>query len=141
MADKALIRRTIAWLLATFMIFIGETAMASSLKLTDPSQLAGKWQATLSARDESSESRVLRDEQSKVCIIDFQLQQTLGDGAECLSAWLAGEKATGWFTEPDGIAITGNEGSKILFLSRQRDGSYTATLKSALVITLVRQAQ
>ena len=141
MADKALIRRTTAWLLATFMIFIGETAMASSLKLTDPSELAGKWQATLSARDNSSESLVLRDEQSKVCIIDFLLQQPLGEGAECLSAWVGVEKATGWFTEPDGIAITGNEGSKILFLSRQRDGSYTAILKSALVITLVRQAQ
>ncbi|WP_090184187.1 AprI/Inh family metalloprotease inhibitor [Pseudomonas arsenicoxydans] len=141
MAHKALIRRTTAWLLATFMIFIGETAMASSLKLTDPSELAGKWQATLSARDDSSESLALQDKPSNVCVIDFQLKQTLGEGADCLSAWLAGEKAIGWFTEPDGIAITGNEGSKILFLSRQRDGSYAATLKSAQVITLVRQTQ
>ncbi|SDP01957.1 Protease inhibitor Inh [Pseudomonas arsenicoxydans] len=115
--------------------------MASSLKLTDPSELAGKWQATLSARDDSSESLALQDKPSNVCVIDFQLKQTLGEGADCLSAWLAGEKAIGWFTEPDGIAITGNEGSKILFLSRQRDGSYAATLKSAQVITLVRQTQ
>lgn len=141
MAHKAFTNLTTAWLLATLMIFFGETAMSSSLKLADPSELAGKWQATLSAKDDSAESRALQDKPSNVCVIDFQQIQTLGEGASCLSAWLDGKTATGWFPEPDGIAITGNEGSKILFLSRQRDGAYKATLKSALVITLVRQTQ
>ncbi|MNR09610.1 Alkaline proteinase inhibitor precursor [compost metagenome] len=90
--------------------------------------------------DDLPESQALQDKPSNVCIIELQLKQTLGEGADCLSAWLAGEKAIGWFTEPDGIAITGKEGSKILFFSRQRDGSYKAHLKSTLVITLVRQA-
>jgi hypothetical protein len=129
-----------AWFLAMFMIFSGEAAMASSLKLADPSELAGKWQATLSTRDDAPETQTMQDKPSNVCVIELQLQQTLGEGADCLSAWLAGEKAIGWFTEPDGIAITGNEGSKILFFSRQRDGSYRANLKSTLVIKLVRQA-
>ena len=129
-----------AWLLAMLMIFSGEAAMASSLKLADPSELTGKWQATLSRVDDLPESQALQDKPSNVCIIELQLKQTLGEGADCLSAWLAGEKAIGWFTEPDGIAITGNEGSKILFFSRLRDGSYKAHLKSTLVITLVRQA-
>jgi hypothetical protein len=129
-----------AWLLAMLMIFSGEAAMASSLKLADPSELAGKWQATLSTRDDAPETQTMQDKPSNVCVIELQLQQTLGEGADCLSAWLAGEKAIGWFTEPDGIAITGNEGSKILFFSCQRDGSYRANLKSTLVIKLVRQA-
>jgi hypothetical protein len=42
--------RTTAWLLATFMMIFGDVAMASSLKLADPSELAGKWQATLIVR-------------------------------------------------------------------------------------------
>lgn len=133
--------RATAWLLATFMMIFGDVAMASSLKLADPSELAGKWQATLIAKDDSPESQALQDKPSNVCVIDFQPQQTLGEGADCLSAWLDGESAIGWFPEPDGLAITGKEGSKILFLSRQRDGSYKATLKSGLVITLVRQVQ
>ena len=130
--------RTTAWLLATFMMFFGDLAMASSLKLADPSALAGKWQATLTVKDDSPESQALQDKPSNVCVIDFQPKQTLGEGADCLSAWLDGESAIGWFPEPDGLAITGKEGSKILFLNRQRDGSYKATLKSDWVITLVR---
>jgi hypothetical protein len=82
----------------------------------------------------------MQDKPSNVCVIELQLKQTLGEGADCLSAWLAGEKAIGWFNEPDGIAITGNEGSKILFFSRQRDGSYKTAGNSTPVITLVRQA-
>jgi hypothetical protein len=140
MVHKAFTNRTTAWLLATLMIFFGEAAMASSLKLADPAELAGKWQATLSSRDDSPASQALQDKPSNVCVIELQLKQTLGEGADCLSAWLAGEKAIGWFNEPDGIAITGNEGSKILFFSRQRDGSYKAAVNSARVITLVRRA-
>lgn len=140
MALKAFSNRTTAWLLATLMIFFGEAAMASSLKLADPAELAGKWQATLSSRDDSPASQAMQDKPSNVCVMELQLKQTLGEGADCLSAWLEGEKAIGWFNEPDGIAITGNEGSKILFFSRQRDGSYKAAVNSARVITLVRQA-
>lgn len=133
--------RTTARLLATFMMIFGDVAMASSLKLKDPSELAGKWQATLIAKDDSPEPQALQDKLSNVCTLELQANQTVGEGADCLSAWLDGESAIGWFPEPDGLAITDKEGSKILFLSRQRDGSYKATLKSNLVITLVRQVQ
>ncbi|SDT61347.1 Protease inhibitor Inh [Pseudomonas prosekii] len=113
--------------------------MASSLRLADPSELAGKWQATLNAAQDTAESQALQDKPSNVCVIDFQQEQTLGDGADCLSAWLQ-ETAIGWFTEPDGISITGKEGSRIVFFSREREGRYTSTLKSGLIITLVRAA-
>ncbi|WP_338923314.1 AprI/Inh family metalloprotease inhibitor [Pseudomonas silesiensis] len=130
--------RTTAWILATFMIFFGDSAMASSLKLADPSELAGKWQATLFARADSPQSPALQDNPANLCILELKANQTLGEGAGCLSAWL-GEHAAGWFTEPDGIAITGTEGSKILFFSRQRDGLYQGALQSGLNITLSRE--
>lgn len=114
--------------------------MASSLKLADPSELAGRWQATLNTPQDTAESQALQDKPSNVCAIYFEQQQTLGNGAECLSAWLD-EPAIGWFPEPDGISITGKEGSRIVFFSRQRDGLYKSTLKSGLIITLVRAAQ
>jgi hypothetical protein len=129
--------RTTAWLLATFMMIFGDVAMASSLKLADPSELAGKWQATLNTAQDAPESQALQDKPSNVCVIDFQLKQTLGDGAECLSAWLD-EPAVGWFPEPDGISITGKEGSRVVFFSRQHEGLYKSTLKSGLIITLQR---
>ncbi|TWD52299.1 AprI/Inh family metalloprotease inhibitor [Pseudomonas sp. SJZ131] len=139
MTRNAFTCKATAWLLATLMIFFGEVAMASSLRLADPSELAGKWQATLNAAQDTAESQALQDKPSNVCVIDFQQKQTLGDGADCLSAWLQ-ETAIGWFTEPDGIAITGKEGSRIVFFSREREGRYTSTLKSGLIITLVRAA-
>jgi hypothetical protein len=72
--------------------------------------------------------------------VELAANKTLGKGADCLGAWLE-ETPIGWFPEPDGIAITGKEGSRIQFFSRQRDGLYLATLKSGLVITLERAAQ
>lgn len=141
MTNNAFTYRATAWLLATLMMFFGDVAMASSLKLADPSELAGRWQATLNTPQDTAESQALQDKPSNVCAIDFEQQQTLGQGAECLSAWLD-EPAIGWFPEPDGISITGKEGSRIVFFSRQREGLYkSAVLKSGLVITLVRAAQ
>jgi hypothetical protein len=139
MTHNAFTYRATAWLLATLMIFIGDVAMASSLKLADPSQLAGKWQATLAAKEDSSESQALQDKPSNVCIIDLEQNQALGKGAECLSQWLD-EPAIGWFPEPDGISITGKEGSRIVFFSRQHEGFYQSALKSGLRITLKRVA-
>ena len=140
MTNNAFTYRTTAWLLATLMMFFGDVAMASSLKLADPLELAGHWQATLNSPQDSAESQALQDKPSNVCAIDFEPQQTLGHGAECLSAWLD-EPAIGWFPEPDGISITGKEGSRIVFFSRQREGLYKSTLTSGLIITLVRAAQ
>ncbi|MBA4288325.1 MAG: alkaline proteinase inhibitor [Pseudomonas sp.] len=114
--------------------------MASSLRLEEPSVFAGQWQATLSAREDSAEAQKLQDKPSNTCIVDLQSSQTIGKGADCLGAWLE-EAPIGWFPDPDGISITGKEGSRIQFFSRQRDGFYLATLKSGLKITLERVAQ
>ncbi|AXJ08103.1 alkaline proteinase inhibitor [Pseudomonas fluorescens] len=114
--------------------------MASSLRLEDPSVFAGQWQATLSARSDSPEAQAFQDKPSNTCQIDLEANQTLGKGADCLSAWLQ-DAAIGWFPDPDGLSITGKGGSRIQFFSRQRDGLYLSTLKSGLVITLKRAAQ
>lgn len=99
--------------------------MASSLKLADPSELAGKWRVTQ------------HDNPPNVCPLELNANQTLGAGTECLASWLD-EHPTGWFPEPDGIALTGNEGSKIVFFSRQSEGLYRGTSKSGLIMTLER---
>lgn len=114
--------------------------MASSLRLEDPSVFAGHWQATLSARSDSAEAQAMQDKPSNTCQIDLEANRTLGKGADCLSAWLQ-DAAIGWFPDPDGLSITGKEGSRIQFFSRQGDGLYLSTLKSGLVITLKRAVQ
>ena len=139
MIHNAFTCKATAWLLATLMMFLGEVAMARSLKLADPSELAGTWQATLNTAQDSPESQALQDKPSNVCSVELKPDQTLGKGGDCLAAWL-NESAIGWFPEPDGIAVTGKEGSRILFFSRQREGLYKSTLKSGLIITLERIA-
>ncbi|ROL65736.1 protease [Pseudomonas protegens] len=114
-------------LLATLTIFYGALTMASSLRLADPSELVGHWQLQQA------------EEPAKGCTLDLLQNAALGDGAECLSKWI-GEAAVGWFPEPDGIAITGREGSKVIFFSRQKDGLYEARLKSDGLIVLQRAA-
>jgi hypothetical protein len=114
-----------AWLIATLMMFFGDVAMASSLRLADPSELAGKWQIHQ------------HDEPVKVCTLDLAQNQTLGGELECIAGWL-GETPVGWFPEPDGISLTGKEGSRIIHLGRQKEGLYQATLKSGTVLILQR---
>ncbi|MCE4052987.1 AprI/Inh family metalloprotease inhibitor [Pseudomonas sp. Au-Pse12] len=113
------------WLLATLMIFYGATTMASSLRLADPSELVGHWQLQQAAAPDQG------------CGLELLDNAALGDGAECLSKWL-GQAAVGWFPEPDGIAITGREGSRIIFFSRQREGLYEARVNNDGLIILQR---
>jgi len=140
MNQFAFTRKAAAYLLPMLMMISGETTMASSLRLEDPSLFAGQWQATLSARSDSAEAQAMQDKPSNTCQIDLEANRTLGKGADCLSAWLQ-DAAIGWFPDPDGLSITGKEGSRIQFFSRQRDGLYLSTLKSGLVITLKRAVQ
>ncbi|WP_332762966.1 AprI/Inh family metalloprotease inhibitor [Pseudomonas koreensis] len=137
MIGKAFTYKAGAWLTAAFIMVSGETSMASSLRLEDPAVFAGHWQATLSATSDDSKAQKLQDKPSNTCAVELRANQTLGDGADCLGAWLE-QLPIGWFADPDGLSITGNEGSRIQFFSRQRDGLYLSTLKSGLIITLER---
>lgn len=140
MISKAFTYKAVAWLSAAFIMISGETSMASSLRLEDPSVFTGQWQATLTAREDAPQAQTLQDKPSNTCVIELEANQTLGKGADCLGAWLE-QTPIGWFPEPDGLSVTGKEGSRIQFFSRQRDGLYLTTLKSGLVITLERSAQ
>lgn len=128
MIHNAFTYKTTAWLIATLMMFFGDVAMASSLKLADPAELAGKWKVTR------------QDKPLDVCTLELKANQTLGEGADCLAFWLE-EQPSGWFPEPDGIALTDTEGSKIVFFSRQRGREYQVILKSGLIILLKQQVQ
>jgi hypothetical protein len=140
MIYKAFTYTVAAWLSAALFMISGETSMASSLRLEDPSVFAGQWQAVLTAPDDAPGAQALQDKPSNTCLIYLEPNQTLGKGADCLGAWLE-QTSVGWFPDPDGLSITGKEGSRIQFFSRQRDGFYLTTLKSGLVITLERAAQ
>ncbi|WP_179695781.1 AprI/Inh family metalloprotease inhibitor [Pseudomonas moraviensis] len=133
-------RMAVTCFMPMLMMISGETTMASSLRLEDPSVFAGHWQATLTAAHDAPEAQALQDKPSNTCVIDLEPNQTLGKGADCLSAWLQ-ENAIGWFPDPDGLSITGKEGSRISFFGRQHDGLYSSTLKSGLIVTLKRIEQ
>ncbi|MBC3205335.1 AprI/Inh family metalloprotease inhibitor [Pseudomonas sp. SWRI111] len=139
MVNKAFTYRAAAWLCAAFLVISGETGMASSLRLEQPSVFAGKWLATLSTTGDDPKAQKLQDKPSNTCDVELLANQTLGQGTNCLGAWLE-QAPIGWFADPDGLSMTGNEGSRIQFFSRQRDGYYLATLKSGLVVTLERVA-
>lgn len=111
--------------------------MASSLRLEDPLVFAGQWQATLSTTGDDLGAQKLQDKPSNTCDLELLANKTLGRGADCLGAWLE-QAPIGWFPDPDGLSITGTEGSRIQFFSRQRDGLYLATLMSGLIVTLER---
>lgn len=139
MIGKAFTYKAGAWLTAAFIMVSGETSMASSLRLEDPAVFAGQWQATLSAAGDDRQAQKQQDKPSNTCTVELRANQTLGEGADCLGAWLE-QTPIGWFTDPDGLSITGKEGSRIQFFSRQREGLYLSTLKSGLIITLERTA-
>lgn len=140
MIGKAFTYKAGAWLTAAFIMVSGETSMASSLRLEEPAVFAGQWQATLSAAGDDRQAQTQQDKPSNTCTVELRANQTLGEGADCLGAWLE-QLPIGWFADPDGLSITGNEGSRIQFFSRQRDGLYLSTLKSGLIITLERAAR
>lgn len=101
--------------------------MASSLRLADPSELAGEWQVYLESAPQNT------------CVLKLEQNQILAGDIECLSGWLS-ETPIGWFPEPDGISLTGKEGSRIIHLDQQQDGRYQSTKQSDPQIVLQRTA-
>ncbi|MFJ2362332.1 AprI/Inh family metalloprotease inhibitor [Pseudomonas sp. NPDC087697] len=125
MTHNAFTYRAMAWLIATLIMFSGDVAMASSLRLADPSELAGQWQIYLKSAPQN------------ICALKLEQNQTLAGDIECLAGWLS-ETPIGWFPEPDGISLTGKEGSRIIHLGRQQEGLYQSTKHSDPQIVLQR---
>ncbi|YCI89182.1 protease inhibitor Inh/omp19 family protein [Pseudomonas sp. R3-41] len=125
-----------AGLLATLMMFCGEVAMARSLLLAEPSQLAGQWQAVLSSPQDTTQSQSMQDKPSNTCLVELKADQTLGGQTECLGHWL-GDEPVRWFTEPDGLSLIGRQDSRT-HLGLRRKHHYQMTLKSGLILRLER---
>ncbi|WP_210645048.1 MULTISPECIES: AprI/Inh family metalloprotease inhibitor [unclassified Pseudomonas] len=125
-----------AWLFATLMMFCGETAMARSLLLAEPSQLAGQWLAVLSGPQESAQTQALQDKPSNTCLIELRADQTLGGQTDCLGHWL-GDEPVHWFTEPDGLSLIGKQNTRV-HLGLRQEQHYQVTLKSGLLLILER---
>ncbi|WP_095077090.1 AprI/Inh family metalloprotease inhibitor [Pseudomonas sp. Irchel s3h17] len=125
MTNNAFTYKAMAWLIATLMMFSGDVCMASSLRLADPSELAGTWRVYLQPQPQNT------------CALKLAPDQTLGGDVECLAAWL-GQLPVGWFTEPDGISLTNKEGTRIIHLARQQDRRYRSNKQSDPIIVLQR---
>ncbi len=123
-------------LLATLMMFCGEVAMARSLLLAEPSQLAGQWQAVLSSPQDNAQTQAMQDKPSNSCLVELKADQTLGGQTDCLGQWL-GDEPVRWFTEPDGLSLIGKHDSRTHLGLRQGD-HYQMTLKSGLILRLER---
>ncbi|APC19032.1 hypothetical protein BLL42_26260 [Pseudomonas frederiksbergensis] len=125
MTHNAFTYRAMAWLIATLIMFSGEVVMASSLRLADPSELAGEWQVYLKSAPQN------------ICALKLEQNQIVAGDIECLAGWLS-ETPIGWFPEPDGLSLTGKEGSRIIHLGRQQEGRYQSTKPSDPQIVLQR---
>jgi hypothetical protein len=128
--------RASAGLLATLMMLSGEAAMARSLLLAEPSQLAGHWQAVLSGPQENVQTQAIQDKPSNTCLIELRADQTLAGQTECLGHWL-GEEPVHWFTEPDGLSLIGKDNART-HLGLHQMQYYQVTLKSGLSLRLER---
>jgi hypothetical protein len=118
-----LYRNTVAWGFQVLLMSAGATAMASSLVLPTPAQLAGHWQL---------------HQQEQVCALDLIEQaNALGGDVACAEQWL-GDKPLTWSPTPDGIWLMNAEGTGITHLNRQKDGQYQGRSKSGAVLLLQR---
>ncbi|MBJ2246824.1 MULTISPECIES: protease inhibitor Inh/omp19 family protein [Pseudomonas] len=110
---------------ASQVLFVsaGAHAMASSLVLPTPAQLAGHWELK---------------QQGKVCALELLEQANALEGdIACVAQWL-GEKPLTWSPTPDGIWLMNAEGSGITHLNRQKEGEYEARTKTGEVVVLQR---
>ena len=79
MISKAFTYKAVAWLSAALIMISGETSMASSLRLEEPSVFAGQWQATLStAKMTIAEAQTQQDKPSNTCLIELASQPDPG---------------------------------------------------------------
>ncbi|MCG6575785.1 alkaline proteinase inhibitor [Pseudomonas sp. AF32] len=129
----------IAWLLATSMCFFGEAAMARSLLLAEPSQLAGVWRAVLAGPQENANTQALQDKPSNICVIELKADQSLGGQTDCLGRWL-GDEPVHWFPEPDGLSLIGKQNTRT-HLGRHETDRYQMTLESGSRLLLERDIQ
>ena len=111
---------------AALLLTTTESAMASSLMLLSPAQVAGSWTFYVQGAEQDA------------CTVTLKKDRTFSAQVSCLQAWL-GQTPTTWSPTPDGIWLFNAEGSGITHLNRQKEGDYQARTKAGEVVTLQRK--
>ena len=82
---------------AALLTFTIESAMANSLLLLSPAQLAGSW------------TFYPQDDVTQACQVQLVADKTFSPEVKCLQTWL-GEVPTSWSPTPDGLFLMGKDG-------------------------------
>lgn len=102
-----------------------ESAMASSLMLLSPAQVAGNWTFYLQGAEQDA------------CTVKLKKDRTFSAQARCLHAWL-GRTPTTWSPTPDGILLIAKDGTQSLFLALREAGLYEGAVDGAKTLIMKR---
>lgn len=110
---------------AALLTFTIESAMANSLLLLSPAQLAGSW------------TFYPQDDVTQACQVQLVADKTFSPEIKCLEVWL-GQAPVSWSATPDGIFLMGKDGTDLVHMDRIEPGLYEAQLAGSKVLMMKR---
>ena len=110
---------------AALLTFTIESAMANSLLLLSPAQLAGSW------------TFYPQDDVTQACQVQLVADKTFSPEIKCLEVWL-GQAPVSWSATPDGIFLMGKDGTDLVHMDRIEPGLYEAQLSGSKVLMMKR---
>ena len=110
---------------AALLTFTIESAMANSLLLLSPAQLAGNW------------TFYPQDDVTQACQVQLVADKTFSPEIKCLEVWL-GQAPVSWSATPDGIFLMGKDGTDLVHMDRIEPGLYEAQLAGSKVLMMKR---
>lgn len=110
---------------AALLTFTIESAMANSLLLLSPAQLAGSW------------TFYPQDDVTQACQVQLVADKTFSPEIKCLEVWL-GQAPVSWSASPDGIFLMGKDGTDLVHMDRIEPGLYEAQLAGSKVLMMKR---
>ena len=112
---------------ATLLTFNAESAMANSLLLLSPAQLAGGW------------TFYSQDNPAQTCTVQLLAEnKSFGPEVKCLASWL-GQVPVSWTPTPDGVFFIDKKGTDIVHMNRAEADTYEARLTSGKVLRMKRK--
>ena len=111
--------------LAAVLFTTTESAMASSLMLLSPAQVAGSWTFYVQGAEQDA------------CTVKLKKDRTFSAQVSCLQAWL-GRTPTTWSPTPDGILLIGRDGTQSMFLELREAGRYEGAVDGAKTLVMKR---
>ncbi len=110
---------------AALLTFTIESAMANSLLLLSPAQLAGSW------------TFYPQDDVTQACQVQLVADKTFSPEIKCLEVWL-GQAPVSWSATPDGIFLMGKDGTDLVHMDRIEPGLYETQLAGSKVLMMKR---